>query len=177
MSTEFDAPSPQAAPPTDSGYRSLDPKVILLDRIAGFIFTACVFAGGAISLLVTWFAADEPWLPVVVAILWPIVTVLLTWHSYRWPAIDYRHQSYRVSDLGIEIRRGVIWRRAIVVPRSRVQHIDVSQGPLERRLGLGRLAIYTAGTEYAMVSLAGVTHESALGIRDRLLPQGLQDVV
>lgn len=178
MSTDLDAaPAEAPAAPVDSGYRSLDPKVVLLDRIAGLIFTAVVFGAGGISLLVTWFTADEAWLPMLVAVGWPLVTALLAWHSWRWPAIDYRYQSYRVADIGIEIRRGVFWRRVITVPRSRVQHIDVSQGPLERRFGLGRLAIYTAGTEYAMVSLGGVTYETAVWIRDRLLPQGLQDVV
>jgi membrane protein YdbS with pleckstrin-like domain len=106
-----------------------------------------------------------------------VVTGLLAWHAWAWPPIDFRHHSYRVDDRGIEIRRGVIWRRVINVPRSRVQHIDVSQGPIERRFGLGGLAIYTAGTEYAMVPLRGITHESALWVRDHLLPKEAQDAV
>ena len=108
---------------------------------------------------------------------WPIVTGLLAWHSYSWPAVSYRHESYRVDDLGIEIRRGVVWRREITVPKSRVQHIDVSQGPLERRFGLGSLSIYTAGTDYAMVALHGLTYSRALLIRDHLLPRAAQDAV
>jgi membrane protein YdbS with pleckstrin-like domain len=51
-----------------------------------------------------------------------------------------------------------------------VQHIDVAQGPLERRYGLATLSIYTAGTEYARVDLPGLTYARAVDIRDRLLP-------
>jgi membrane protein YdbS with pleckstrin-like domain len=51
-----------------------------------------------------------------------------------------------------------------------VQHIDVAQGPLERRYGLATLSIYTAGTEYARVDLPGLRHERAVAIRDHLLP-------
>jgi hypothetical protein len=78
---------------------------------------------------------------------------------------------------GIEIREGVVWRAVTNVPRSRVQHTDVSQGPLERRFGIGTLVIHTAGTDSAVVSLRGLTHESALAIRDHLLPREEPDAV
>lgn len=157
--------------------RPLDPRVIVLDRIAGYIFTGCVSGVFAVTTLITWLAADERWVPIALTILWPIVTGGLWWLSYAWPAVDYRHQSYAVDPRGIEIRHGVFWRSVENVPRSRVQHIDVSQGPLERRFGLGKLSIYTAGTEYALVSLRGLPHERALRIRDHLLPGETQDAV
>ena len=160
-----------------TGFRTLDPRVIQLDRIVGFIVTACVFVGLGIGTLIVWIASDSAVAPLLVTTAWPVVTALLAWHSWAWPPVDFRHHSYQVDDLGIEIRRGVFWRRVINVPRSRVQHIDVSQGPIERRFGLGGVAIYTAGTEYAMVPLRGITHESALWVRDRLLPKEAQDAV
>ena len=64
------------------------------------------------------------------------------------------------------------WRTVVTVPRSRVQHTDVSQGPLERRFGLGTLVVYTAGTDHARVSLGGLAHAHALRIREQLLPRG-----
>lgn len=169
--------APETISVADGVYRPLDPRVILLERIVGFIVSAFLSAGLALAVVVTWVAADSPWVPQLVAVCWPLFTGLLAWHSYAWPAISYRHESYRVDHLGIEIRRGVVWRREITVPKSRVQHIDVSQGPVERRFGLGSLSIYTAGTDYAMVALRGVTHERALRIRDHLLPKEAQDAV
>jgi membrane protein YdbS with pleckstrin-like domain len=71
----------------------------------------------------------------------------------------------------------VVWRRVINVPRSRVQHTDVSQGPIERGSDLGTLVIFTAGTHYARVHLSGLTHATALRIRDHLLPGGSDDAV
>jgi membrane protein YdbS with pleckstrin-like domain len=70
----------------------------------------------------------------------------------------------------VDIRTGVVWRRIISVPRSRVQHIDVAQGPIERRYGLATLSIYTAGTGFAKVDLPGVPYPRAVRIRDHLLP-------
>jgi membrane protein YdbS with pleckstrin-like domain len=110
------------------------------------------------------------WLSFFFLLVWAAVNGLLAWHLQRWPAIAHRHTAYRVDQQGIEIRRGVIWRKIINVPRSRVQHTDVSQGPLERRYGLGTLVIYTAGTDHARVALSGLEHNIALGIREHLLP-------
>ena len=65
----------------------------------------------------------------------------------------------------------------MVVPRSRVQHIDVSQGPIERSYGLATLSIHTAGTEYSKVDLPGLGHSVALTVRDALLPKGAEPAV
>jgi membrane protein YdbS with pleckstrin-like domain len=161
----------------DGVTRSLDPRVIPLDRLAGYIFTGVLAVVIGVAVLITWIAADSWWLPLTITAAWPIVTAGVLWLSHAWPAIDYRHHSYCVDERGIEIRHGVFWRSVENVPRSRVQHIDVSQGPLERRFGLGKLSIYTAGTEYALVALRGLTHERALRIRDHLLPGETQDAV
>jgi membrane protein YdbS with pleckstrin-like domain len=151
---------------------SLDPRVIPLQRIGGGIFYGVIAVGALVALTV----ADEgpAWLR---ASLWLTLVVLSQWHGYRWPARSYQHTSYRVDDQGIEIRRGVFWRVVINVPRSRVQHIDVSQGPVERKYGLGTLVIYTAGTDHAKVELEGLEHGRALRIRQHLLPSESGDAV
>jgi membrane protein YdbS with pleckstrin-like domain len=95
----------------------------------------------------------------------------------RWPAISYRHTSYRVDEAGLEIMRGVYWRTTTNVPRSRIQHTDVSQGPLERRYSLGTLVVYTAGTQHSEVTLSGLEFTIAQRIRAHLLPRDQGDAV
>ena len=157
----------------------LDPRVISLQRINGAVFTAILALGSSIGVIFSLLRADDGfgarW--VVIPALWLASVVLFAWHSYRWPARAYAFSSYRVDDQGIEIRAGVYWRVVINVPRSRVQHIDVSQGPVERRFGLGKLVIYTAGTDHAKVELEGLEHGRALAIREHLLPSGAGDAV
>ena len=150
-----------------------------VNRIAGWIAAVIVSAVVLCGVGVTLLAADDvpSWLQALLPILWLLGSILLGWHAHRWPALDYRHTSYRVDHLGIEIRRGVYWREIIHVPRSRVQHTDVSQGPVERRFGLATLVIFTAGTDHARVDLAGLQHGVALRLRDHLLPSGNTDAV
>jgi membrane protein YdbS with pleckstrin-like domain len=170
----------RAQPPlfADGVERRLDPRVMALARTSAWIFNAVVMAGGFLALVISWLAAG-PTLAGVAwrAAAWLVPAAALTWLAERWPAIDYRYTSYRVDDLGIEIRRGVFWRAVLNIPRSRVQHTDVSQGPLERRFGLSTLVVFTAGTDHAKVSLQGLEHSLALRIRQHLLPSGPNDAV
>ena len=163
----------------DGREHQLDPRVIPLQRISGGIFAMVLAAGSFVAIAVNMLAwEDAPrWAWTVRPMLWMAFVLLIAWHFYRWPPIAYQHTFYRVDEQGIEIRRGVFWRVVINVPRSRVQHIDVSQGPLERRYGLGTLVIYTAGTDHAKVELDGLEHGRALQIREHLLPSGAGDAV
>jgi membrane protein YdbS with pleckstrin-like domain len=151
----------------------LDPRFVTLQREIGRYWTA----GVSLLVFIVSLGILTPRRWYWCLLVWAIVTPLVAWWSHRWAAIDYRYRSYRVDDEGIEIRSGVWWRAVSNVPRSRVQHTDVAQGPLERKHGLGRLIVYTAGTQHSRVELPGLEHSTALSIRDHLLPRQAADVV
>jgi membrane protein YdbS with pleckstrin-like domain len=175
MAVPVQAPAEALPPIADGVMRQLDPNTIRVERTASWIFTAIVGVVLLVQLGVNLFGG-----PLRIAIglgLTVVVGGFFGWLSHRWPEISYRHTFYRVDPQGIEIRRGVVWRRVITVPKSRVQHTDVSQGPLQRTYSLGTLVIYTAGTDHAKVELPGLSHARALRIRDHLLPSGGDDAV
>jgi membrane protein YdbS with pleckstrin-like domain len=156
-----------------SDYQPLDPRYVPLQRLVGRV-TALVLSVpmlvGSIALLTP---RRWPW----AVVLWLAALGALIWFQWWWPARDYEHRAFRVDADGIEIKAGVYWRRVMNVPRSRVQHTDVVQGPIERRYGLGRLVVYTAGTEHSRVELPGLDHHAAMSLRDHLLPQSASDAV
>ena len=104
--------------------------------------------------------------------IWLAFVAFLAWWVYAWPRLRYRYTFFRVDDDRIEIRRGVVWRSVMQVPRSRVQHTDVNRGPVERSYGVATLVIFTAGTEHASISLSGLTEADAYIIRDHLIAEG-----
>ena len=163
----------------DPEFRTLDPRVILLDRVVGWITATVVSGALAIGVMLTLLAGDAlaTWMRLALVLGWLALAAVLAWHGQHWPAVAFAHTRYRVDDRGIEIHRGVFWRDVINVPRSRVQHTDVTQGPIDRRFGLGTLVIYTAGTDFARVELPGLEHGDALRIRTYLLPGTTPDAV
>jgi membrane protein YdbS with pleckstrin-like domain len=57
------------------------------------------------------------------------------------------------------------------VPGSRVQHLDIRRGPLERHFRLATLVIHTAGTRHSEVSVSGLDNGDAERLRDHLARQ------
>ncbi len=84
------------------------------------------------------------------------------------PGRRYRAWGYREEEDELHIRHGVWIRVRTAVPFGRVQHIDVAQGPIERRFGLARLILHTAGTRSAQLPLPGLTQSEAEKMRDRI---------
>jgi membrane protein YdbS with pleckstrin-like domain len=69
------------------------------------------------------------------------------------------------------VRRGVLVRRTSVVPYGRMQFVDVTAGPLDRRLGLARVTLHTAAAA-SDASIPGLPVEEATRLRDRLAALG-----
>jgi uncharacterized protein len=158
--------------------RQLDPRYVQLQRTVGWIATAILSFSLLAAAGASWLATERPqWLSVWLLPAWLLVSIALAWLLQAWPGVQYRHTSYTVGPEGIEVQSGVWWRHLMSVPRSRVQHIDVSQGPLERSYGLGRLVIFTAGTEHSRVELPGLKDSVAYELRNHLLPRGSDDAV
>lgn len=78
---------------------------------------------------------------------------------------------WRLDARGLQVRRGLVWRSEVLVPRSRVQHLDLERGPIERRHGLATLVVHTAGTRLYALRQSGFLDADAVALRDALLPE------
>ena len=152
------------------GDQSLDPRSVTVARLTGGIVTtavACPALGGLVVAMVAAPRGNDLEMGLLAA--WALLTVTAAGVSYVWPDARYRRTRYRVDQHGLTIRRGVFWRSETFVPRSRIQHTDVLQGPLQRRFELATLIVHTAGTQDASVPLGGLAYQVALPIRDLLI--------
>lgn len=87
----------------------------------------------------------------------------------------FRHTRWRLDANGFTVARGRWWRRETLVPATRVQHLDLKHGPLERHWGLATLVIHTAGTRDNAVSLSGLAQAEAERLRETLARQPEDD--
>ncbi len=162
----------EAANPPDGapGRQRLDPRSVSAGRLGGWMFTGVVLAvagGGALAALIGTGAPLVSWLGT--GTLGLLFFGGLAFASHRGPRIRYETTWVGLDADGLAFEHGWLWRHQISVPRSRIQHTDVTQGPLERRFGLATLVIYTAGTEHASIPIEGLSHDTALAVRDALL--------
>ena len=82
------------------------------------------------------------------------------------PQRIYARLSYRLTERLLQVVRGWLFHVDTVVPLVRVQHIDVTRGPLEKMFGVATLVVHTAGTHNSIVTLPGLAPERAAAIRD-----------
>lgn len=133
--------------------------LFVLGNLVGFGIPA-VGSLVAIGLFLPWDALKLP-LSVASLLLLPLFGVWLALKQYR-----YTH--WRLDAQGFALRRGRMWRHETRVPASRVQHLDLKRGPLERYFKLATLVIHTAGTRHSAVSVGGLDADDAERLRDRL---------
>ncbi len=64
---------------------------------------------------------------------------------FIYPPIEYIQWQYLIAPDRIEIKKGIFFRTHTVIPISRIQHISVTQGVLQRPFKLSTVSIHTAG--------------------------------
>jgi uncharacterized protein len=92
---------------------------------------------------------------------------------WGWRALGRNWRSWRYAERADDllIAHGVLWRELTVVPYGRMQLVEVTSGPLERRYGLARLQLHTAAAT-TDATIPGLTPDEAERLRDRLTELG-----
>lgn len=88
-----------------------------------------------------------------------------------WLGARLRHQRWKLDAEGLWLRTGRMWQRETRVPASRVQHVDLKHGPLERRFRLATLVVHTAAVHLSGITVRGLDEEDAQALRDALARQ------
>ena len=88
--------------------------------------------------------------------------------------VRYLTTRYRITPTVIEVRKGLLSRKNLTVPRNRVRTVDISAHPLQRMLRLVKVQIGTgtSGHRHEAVDLDGLPTSVAMTLRAELLHRG-----
>ena len=130
----------------------------LLTVVVGLLLVAAAAAGA-------WFVAS--WLVVVVVVL-GLVAV-----GWGWVVVGRTVRSWGYAERADDllVTRGVLFRQLVVVPYGRMQFVDVTAGPLDRRFGLATVQLHTAAAA-TDAQIPGLVPAEAARLRDRLAARG-----
>jgi membrane protein YdbS with pleckstrin-like domain len=125
------------------------------------LMVAAIPAGIAtLSLAELLLRREGGWIALVA--IWAVAVGMALWVAHK----RYRFTYWRLDEDGFAVRRGRLWQWETRVPTSRVQHLDLKRGPLERAHGLASLILHTAGTRLSAVSISGLEDADAERLRD-----------
>jgi len=93
--------------------------------------------------------------------------------AWAWAVIGRTVRSWGYAERADDllVTRGVLRRQLVVVPYGRMQFVDVTAGPLDRRFGLATVQLHTAAAA-TDATIPGLVPEEAARLRDRLAARG-----
>lgn len=96
-----------------------------------------------------------PWVALVAAIVLTLTVPTLRARRWRW----------RLDDVELDLRHGVLTDVRTIVPVARIQHVDVRRSVWAQMAGVASVVVHTAAGTTEIPALT--EHDAAL-VRDRL---------
>jgi membrane protein YdbS with pleckstrin-like domain len=150
---------------SDEPWRAPDTHYVTSLRLTVTLVHSVLLA----ALALVFRAGDIPFAFNVVLFLGVILLTSFVWFGLFWSSKRARHLKFRVRRLDINLVKGYLFRHDVSVSFNRIQHIEVSQNPLERLFALGTLRVFTAGTFGSDLHLPGLPNSVAHQLKAEIL--------
>ena len=151
----------------DHDWRKLHPAIRKVWSVQAAIYGLVIVGSAMLLVLLT------PMPPIWLVAVLPLLGFFI-WLATAGVGKRYDRWAFRFAPDALELRSGVWFRTVSAVPYHRIQQIDVEQGPIERRLGIVKLALKTASTA-SNGRVPGIRADEAERIRERLVSFAARD--
>ncbi|WP_425447306.1 PH domain-containing protein [Dethiothermospora halolimnae] len=123
-------------------YEKPHPKARILWIISGAVFSIITMA---IAYVIYYFLKSYVgyWPLIITGIFSFFITLI-------HPFIEYNQWSYCITEEKVEYNHGIYYTKKSIIPISRIQHLDLSQGPLQKLFKFSSVKIYTAGMTHTI---------------------------
>jgi len=97
-------------------------------------------------------------------IFYPIAltSIILTW-------IRYYKRGHALREHDIIYKEGVLFRDTTTISFNRVQHCEISQGPLDQLFEVHTIKVFTAGGQSSDLEIPGLNKDVAEGVREFII--------
>jgi membrane protein YdbS with pleckstrin-like domain len=145
-------------------WQSMDPKLLRRNLTASAIALFFVVVGIALLQTVFGIAFADDNAEIKLGWLW-VVPVLVAIPLLGWPPLSVPRKGYAIRDKDIIYKNGVFWRTVTAIPFNRIQHVEKSSTPLDRRFQLATLQLFTAGGSGGDLKIHGLPARTAEKMR------------
>ena len=158
------APVAPSALPTvgDIDWQRLAPRYLGQALVERVLLLLLMSAGLGVATSLRDLPADS-----VVKAAGLIAVIAVAQFVHTFLAVPRKGYALRTRD--VLFRTGVFFRSITAVPLSRIQHVELSRGPLERLFGLATLQVFTAGGSGSDLSVPGLALDTGERLREFIL--------
>lgn len=101
--------------------------------------------------------------------------LLLAIYTYVMSFYSYKLKGYGLRNKDITYHKGVFFQSKTTIPFNRVQHCEITQGPIERMFELKSLVIYTAGGQSSDLNINGLEPHEAEQLKEYIVSATKKD--
>jgi len=92
---------------------------------------------------------------VIVILYYIIIIFIINLVIIAWAFMFYDRYQYRIGEKTVDIKRGILWKKDVIIPYERIQHVSTTRGPIEQLFKLHIVNIFTAGTASVSAGFGG----------------------
>lgn len=141
-------------------FQRLSPSYRLVEVIATCLLFAFLLVGWAVFYFVN--PLKIAWLSWILFAGWAILFCLGMVVALK----RFAAEGYALRQHDILHKHGVWWRSLTAIPFNRMQHCEISRGPVESAFGLATLKVYTAGGSGSDLSISGLPVAEAQRVKE-----------
>lgn len=144
-------------------FNPVDPKYLKV------LYINHIFTGGIIVLsLLTFFLMLQQQIPDWIGWTSAGLFVALMVYSLIITRLSFSKRGYLIREKDIAYQRGLIRYKLTSIPFNRIQHVELIQSLIAKRMGLATIKVYTAGSVSDDLEIPGLPLEVATRIREFL---------
>lgn len=146
----------------DLDWQPIEPRYIRRLLVEHVLIVLSMFLATTIPYFI---AGDgfDPSVPLQVLVI-PFAIPFLAWPFWSVP-----RRGYVVRDKDIVFKSGVLWRSVTAIPFNRIQHVETSHTPLDRKFDVAALQLFTAGGTGGDLKISGLASDVAEQLRVYIL--------
>ncbi|MCK5847110.1 MAG: PH domain-containing protein [Bacteroidales bacterium] len=107
---------------------------------------------------------DSQWgftvLYIVIIVFW-IISMAVVY-------IGFKYKGYILRKHDVVYKSGFIFQQKTIIPKNRIQHIEIRQGIMLRMFGLSKLVLYTAGGSTSDLSISGLKPDISNAMKEEI---------
>jgi membrane protein YdbS with pleckstrin-like domain len=149
-------------------WQSMDPKFARRQLTESAIAFVAVLLGVAGLQTIFVFALAGEGVTISSGWLW-LLPFAVGLPGFVWPFVSVPKKGYAIRDKDIVYRSGVFWRTVTAIPFNRIQHVEKSSTPLDRKFKLATLQLFTAGGSGGDLKIHGLSAKNAEKLRTFIL--------
>ena len=147
--------------------QSLSEQYAPLNRLINLGFTLLVCMFGMALYFQSFVDLPKGLINSLPFLIWAVAIFgfLFTWLSFARDLV----KSYSLRTLDLHYTSGLFFRKVVSQPITRIQHIELKRGPIERKVGLATLQVFSAGGEMHTFQIPGLPVDTAQQLRQYIL--------